>query len=97
MIKIEMTSDIITRQKKDRSGNYHKQVGYASIPDRDGNQPKYPEKIEVMLPKTDNGEPDRFQPGDYQLAPSSLRVDRFGGLEIGFINLVPLKDIKKAS
>ena len=99
MIKIEMTAQVITRQKKDGSGSYYKQIGYAHILDRDGNQEKYPVKIEVMLSKQRNGEPQRYQPGDYNLAASSLRVDRYGGLEVGFINLVPIKTegLKKAS
>ncbi|PND36612.1 heavy metal transporter [Paucibacter aquatile] len=54
------------------------QTGYAHTVDKDGNKPPYPEKFDLML----DGEQQPYSPGDYQLHPSSLYVDRDGRLAV---------------
>lgn len=54
------------------------QSGYAYTKDRDGNQPPFPEKFDIIL---DNGA-DPFPVGDYTLDASAIYVDRQGNLAV---------------
>ncbi|MBL8642975.1 MAG: hypothetical protein JNK21_03500 [Rhodospirillaceae bacterium] len=41
--------------------------------------------------KVSIGQKPAYAPGVYDLAPSSFRVSRFDGLELGYIDLTPVK------
>jgi hypothetical protein len=70
---------------------FHVQPAYAHTVDRQGNTPPYPEKIELALDKDpQTGEALSYAPGDYQLHPSSIYVDRNGRLAVS-ARLAPLK------
>lgn len=69
--------------KKGQPAKFYVQTAYAHTLDREGNTPPYPEKIEVGL-DTDplTGMPKPYTPGEYQLHPSAVYVDRNGRLAI---------------
>lgn len=91
MIKIQVSS-IETVQRTSKAGKpYYKQEAWAYLVNRDGVQEPHPSKIQLMVEKNQHGVPQPYQPGDYMLNPSSLRVGRFGDLEIGFVNLSPMR------
>lgn len=50
--------------------------------DREGKPAPFPQKVEIILPRAEDGAPLYFAAGDYQLAPSSIYVDRNGKLAI---------------
>jgi len=58
------------------------QDAYFHTVDRDGVAAPFPQKVEIFAPKDANGNPQPYAPGEYQLAPSSLFVDRGGKLAI---------------
>ena len=49
---------------------------------RDGKPNMYPEKTEVFLDRDQQGQPLVYQPGDYQLHPSSFYVDSRGNIAV---------------
>jgi len=49
---------------------------------KDGKAAPYPQKVELILPRNEQGAALFFPVGDYQLAPSSVYVDRGGKLAI---------------
>lgn len=59
-----------------------KQVVYFHTLDKNGQPLPYPEKGEVMVDKDNLGQGIPYQPGIYQLHPSSLYLDRNGGLVV---------------
>lgn len=61
------------------------QTGYAHTVDEQGNAAPYPEKIEMSLEKDQSA----YAPGEYQLHPSSVYVNRNGRLDIS-ARLTPL-------
>lgn len=65
------------------------QTCYAHVMGKDGKPLPYPEKIEIVLDKGADGLPMSYAPGEYQLAPGSLYVNRNGSLEVA-PKLVPL-------
>lgn len=80
-----------TDQKTGKPRVFYVQNGYAHTVDRHGNPPPYPEKVELGLDTDPNsGEPLTWAPGEYQLHPSSLYVDRNGRLAVS-ARLAPLK------
>lgn len=58
--------------------------------DRNGNPNPYPEKVEVILEKNEQGQPLFYPLGEYTFAPGSIYVARNGDLAIS-PKLVPLK------
>lgn len=58
------------------------QTVYVHTFDRNGKPNPYPEKVEIILEKDDNGAALYHQLGEYTLAPQSLYVDRSGNLAI---------------
>ena len=62
------------------------QNAYAFTVDKDGNTPPYPEKFEISLDR----EQAPYSPGEYQLHPSAVYVDRDGRLACS-PRLTPLK------
>jgi hypothetical protein len=91
MIRISISQTAIAERKGTSSTSgkpYHLriQTGYAHTLDADGNSPLYPEKFQILL--RDDQPP--FVPGEYQLAPSAVYVNRNGDLDIT-PRLIPLK------
>ena len=91
MLRIDIEdAQVIERTKRDNSGVYHQQVGYAYTHDQNGPN-RHPEKIFIFVNKDrSTGQPKPLPVGKYVLSPSSLRV-RNGQLEVGFLNLEPVK------
>lgn len=58
------------------------QTVWAHTSDRNGNPNPYPEKVEVVLEKNDQGQALFYPLGEYTLSPSSVYVDRGGNLTI---------------
>jgi hypothetical protein len=58
------------------------QDGYFHTFDKDGVKAPFPQKVEIMLPKDKDGASLFFQPGEYQLAPHAVYVDRNGKLAV---------------
>jgi hypothetical protein len=90
MIKVTIAQTTVRELKgtsKTSGKPYHMrfQNGYAHTVDKDGNAPPYPEKFEVML----DAEQPAYAPGEYQLHPSSLYIDRDGRLAVS-ARLAPL-------
>ena len=50
--------------------------------DRNGQPNPYPEKVEIILPKNDQGAALFYPMGEYVLAPQSIYVGRNGDLQI---------------
>lgn len=91
MIRITVAQSTVRELKgvsKTTQRPYHMrfQTGYALTVDKDGNPPPFPEKFEISL---DTDQP-AYTPGDYQLHPSAVYVDRDGRLAIS-ARLTPLK------
>jgi len=91
MIKVTIAQTSVREFKgnsKTTGKPYHlrMQNGYAHTVDKDGNPPPYPEKFELML----DADQQPYAPGDYQLHPSSLYIDRDGRLAVS-ARLAPLK------
>lgn len=81
MIKITVAQVTVKEVKGISAKNgkpYHMrfQSAYAHTVDKDGNQPPYPEKFEVIL-DTDAAP---YAPGDYTLHSSALYIDQNGRL-----------------
>lgn len=55
-----------------------KQAAWAFVTDRQGHPQPHPVRMELLLDK----EQQPYAPGQYALAPSSVYVDRFGGLKL---------------
>jgi len=98
MIKIEIKDETGQEFISKKTGNkYYKQVAWAYTVDRDNKPEPYPTRIMLFLNTDERSNPITHPAGDYRLMPSSLRVDQYGGLEIGFINieLIPVKSQAK--
>ena len=50
--------------------------------ERGGQPMPYPEKVEIILDKDKDGAALYYAPGEYTLHPSSIYVDRNGGLSV---------------
>lgn len=66
--------------------DFHVQTVYVHTVDLEGKPSPFPEKTELSHDKPE----DAYAPGEYQLAPASIYVDRMGRLAIG-AKLVALK------
>jgi len=62
------------------------QTAYAHAVDKTGQPLPVPEKFEIVLDKDESP----YSPGEYQLSPASVYVDRQGRLSVS-PKLVPLK------
>ncbi|WP_234264909.1 G5P family DNA-binding protein [Hydrogenophaga sp. NFH-34] len=87
MLKVTITSTAIREMKgvgKTSGKPYHMafQTGWVHTFERDGNPMPFPEKIELNLDRNEAGDFQLYQPGEYQLHPSSLYVDHNGGLSV---------------
>lgn len=90
MLKVEVpSSEIIERRSK--AGNlYYQQPVYVHTKDRNGNSKPYPEEVLIFC-RRDGDRPVAYEPGFYTFSPDMLRVNS-KRLEVGFIELRPLKD-----
>lgn len=91
MIKITVAQTTVKEMRgtsKTSGKPYHLrfQTAYAHTVDKDGNQPPYPEKFEVIL----DTDALPFAPGEYTLHPSALYIDRDGRLACS-PRLTPIK------
>lgn len=95
MIKVSVTSTEVRTQ----SGNAKAtgkpyslafQTVWMHTYDRSGKPNPYPEKVEIILDKGEDGAAIYYPPGEYTLAPSSVYVSRNGDLSIS-PRLVQLK------
>lgn len=66
------------------------QTVWAHTSDRNGNSNPFPEKVEIILEKNEQGAALFYPMGEYTLAPNSVYVDRSGNLSIS-PRLVALK------
>ena len=87
MIKVSVTSTEVRNQSgnakasgKPYSLNF--QTVWVHTSDINGNLNPYPEKVEIILPKNDQGAALFYPAGDYQLGPNSIYVDRNGNLAV---------------
>jgi len=91
-MKISVESEALTTlDKKDKSGTYQLQTVYAHLVERDGSPKRYPVETEIFPNRNAAGDTIPWKKGNYEIADTSFRLDRFGRLELGFINLVPSK------
>ena len=87
-----LSAAVETRQGK--KGAYYKQTGYVPMVNNEGVPDAYPSKIQFMVFKDENGNPQPYTIGNYVVHPSSFRVGQYGDLEIGFLRLHPVKSGK---
>jgi hypothetical protein len=91
MLKIEVKSPLVTVKsgvsaKSGKPYSIREQEAYAHVFGKDGKLQAYPVRMQVMLEQED----PPYAPGIYQLDPSCIYVDRFGGLAIARPRLIPL-------
>jgi len=94
MIRITVAQTSVRELKgvsKTSGKPYHMrfQTGYAFTQDKDGNQPPFPEKFDVML----DADQLAYPVGDYTLHPSAVYVDRDGRLALS-ARLTPVSKAK---
>ena len=87
MIKVSVTSTEVRNQSgnakasgKPYSLNF--QTCWVHTTDKQGNPNPYPEKVEIILEKNEQGQALFYTPGDYMLLPNSIYVDRNGNLSV---------------
>jgi len=95
MIQVSVTSTEVRNQsgiakttQKPYSMNF--QTVWLHTFDRAGQKNPFPEKVEIILDKNDQGIPQHYAVGEYQLHPSSIFVGRDGKAGLS-PRLVPLK------
>lgn len=93
MIKVTVVSPELRRQAyTDKAGKpavLHFQTAYLHTIDRDGVVAPFPEKLEFIAERDEQGNPVAFQKGDYTLHPSSVYIDRNGRLAAS-LRLAPI-------
>lgn len=87
MLKVTVSSDNLREMKgtsKTTQKPYHLvfQTVWIHTVDKDGNPNPFPEKTEIILDRAEDGAAVYYRPGVYQLAPSSLYIDRQGNLAV---------------
>lgn len=95
MIQISVKSTEVRNQRgtgktSGKAYDLNFQTVWAHTSDRNGNPNPYPEKVEVILEKNEQGQALFYPVGEYTLAPASIYVDRSGNLAIA-PRLVPMK------
>lgn len=58
------------------------QTVYVHTLDKQGKPAPYPEKVEIILEKNEQGQSISYAAGEYQLHPSSIYVGRDGNLSV---------------
>lgn len=101
MLKVSVTSTEVRNQSgnakatgKPYSLNF--QTAYLHTVGRDGKPNPYPEKIEIILDKADDGAALFYPIGDYMLDPRSVYVNRNGDVAIS-PKLTPIKKPPQAA
>lgn len=87
MIKVEVTSTAVRRMTGNAKAtgkpyDMSFQDVWMFLSDRDGRPDPHPTKVEISLPKDKDGAALFYQPGTYQLHPSSIYVDGKGRLSV---------------
>lgn len=95
MIQISVKSTDVRNQRgtakaSGKAYDINFQTVWAHTSDRNGNPNPYPEKVEIILDKNEQGAALFYPVGEYTLAPNSIYVDRSGNLSIT-PRLLPLK------
>lgn len=93
MLKVTVVSDALRRQpyisKKDgKPAELYFQTVYLHTVDQDGKEGPFPEKLETIAERDEQGHPRAFARGVYTLHPSAVYVDRDGRLAAG-LRLTP--------
>jgi hypothetical protein len=101
MIKVTVTSAAIRRQQgvaKSSVKPYDMsfQTVWMHTFTKDGQPNPYPEKVEVILDKDQDGAALFYAPGEYQLHPSSIYVDARGNVAVA-PRLVAIKPVPRAA
>lgn len=87
MIKVSVPA-VVTRnmsgvgKTSGKSYNMDFQTVYVHTIGRDGKVAPFPEKVEIILDKNEQGQPLVYAVGEYQLHPASVYVDRTGNLAV---------------
>jgi hypothetical protein len=71
--------------KSAKGNDYKKQEAYVQLYAEDGTPEKFPRRTELLFRASESG----YAPGEYTLAPQSLRVGQYDRLELGRIALLP--------
>ena len=87
---IDVENEQLETRNKKAGGTYQVQQAFAHTTNRDGSPKRYPTEIFVFPPRDSQGNPIPYKKGKYTIAPQSFKANGFG-LEIDFLNLVPLK------
>ena len=100
MIRVSVKSTEVRNQSGNakvtgKPYNLDFQTVWIHTSDRKGNPNPYPEKVEIMLERDQNGAALFYPLGEYTLSPSSIYVGRNGDLSIS-PRLMPLKAEPKA-
>jgi hypothetical protein len=95
MLNVTITSPAIREMKgvgKTSGKPYHMgfQTAWIHTFEKDGTPMPFPEKVEIILDKAEDGAFLFHPAGKYQLHPSSIYVDQNGGLAVA-PRLVPVK------
>lgn len=95
MIRVSVKSTDVRNQSGNAKAtgkpyNLDFQTVYIHTCDRKGNPNPYPEKVEIMLDRNEQGSALFYPIGEYVLAPQSIYVGRSGDLSIS-PKLQPLK------
>ncbi|EJE52912.1 Helix-destabilising protein [Acidovorax sp. CF316] len=101
MIKVSVTSTDVRNQSgtakaSGKAYSLNFQTVYFHTHDRTGKPNPYPEKVEIILEKNEQGAALFYPAGEYTLAPESIYVDRTGNLAIS-AKLNPVKVAPAAS
>jgi hypothetical protein len=95
-IKIEVKSPAIIERsgvsaKTGKPYSIREQEAYAHTFDKDGHLMPYPVRIRLSL----GPQQPPYAPGNYQLDPSCIYVDQFGGLTLSRPRLLPIAQAVK--
>lgn len=95
MIQVSVTSTEVRNQSgtakaSGKAYSLNFQTAWIHTFDRAGKKNPYPEKVEIILDKNEQGAALFYPVGEYSLAPESIYVDRSGSLAIA-PRLIPLK------
>lgn len=87
MIKVSVTSTEVRNHSGNAKANgkpysLNFQTVWIHTHDRTGKPNPYPEKVEIILDKNEQGAALFYPVGDYVLAPESIYVDRSGDLKV---------------
>jgi hypothetical protein len=94
MIKVSVPSAVVRNQSgigktSGKAYNMDFQTVYLHTVGRDGKVAPFPEKVEIILDRNEQGQPLPYAPGEYQLHPSSVYVGRDGNPAVA-LRLAPL-------